>query len=179
MMQTDRQQLRVIQIEQINAWVRRYRLAPADSHSLAPFLAGQYLNLFYEIDGATTCRPYSIASSPGEAQQGYYDLYIHGGGSFTSPWALSLRARGRHRGGLPPPRGVPPGFQPGYPAYYRHLWRNERNPAAVYGSVSGRRLARCRALPCSAAGISLRRSSSVRSSPSCRPSAPVFTWSSP
>ena len=86
MMQTDRQQLRVIQIEQINAWVRRYRLAPAGSHSLAPFLAGQYLNLFYEIDGATTCRPYSIASSPGEAQQGYYDLYIHGGGSFTSPW---------------------------------------------------------------------------------------------
>lgn len=85
-MTTDRQSLQVIQIEQIDPWVRRYRLAPAHTLPLAPFQAGQYLNLFYQIDGSTTSRPYSIASSPAEALLGYYDLYIHGGGSFTSSW---------------------------------------------------------------------------------------------
>lgn len=67
--------------------MRCYRLeAAAPGEPLAPFHPGQYLNLFYEIDGATTSRPYSIASSPGDREKGYYELMIHGGGSFTSPW---------------------------------------------------------------------------------------------
>lgn len=82
-----RQTLRVTRIQQVDPWVRCYRLeAAAPGEPLAPFRPGQYLNLFYEIDGATTSRPYSIASSPGDREKGYYELMIHGGGSFTSPW---------------------------------------------------------------------------------------------
>lgn len=67
--------------------MRCFRLVPADSGiQLAPFIAGQYLNLFYKIGNTTTSRPYSIASSPKDAEQGFYELYIHGGGSFTAQW---------------------------------------------------------------------------------------------
>ena len=41
---------------------------------LPPFLAGQYIALFLEIDGVRTSRPYSISSPPN--QTGYYDLTI-------------------------------------------------------------------------------------------------------
>lgn len=41
---------------------------------LPPFLAGQYISLFLEIDGVRTSRPYSISSPPN--QTGYYDLTI-------------------------------------------------------------------------------------------------------
>ncbi len=41
---------------------------------LPPFQAGQYINLFVEIDGVQTARPYAISSSP--AQRDYYDLTV-------------------------------------------------------------------------------------------------------
>ena len=41
---------------------------------MPPFLAGQYLNLFVDIGGVRTSRPYSIASSP--AQNGYYEIGV-------------------------------------------------------------------------------------------------------
>ncbi|MDL2233471.1 2Fe-2S iron-sulfur cluster binding domain-containing protein [Ruminococcaceae bacterium OttesenSCG-928-L11] len=41
---------------------------------LPVFQAGQYINIFVEIDGVRTSRPYSISSSP--RQRGYYDLTI-------------------------------------------------------------------------------------------------------
>lgn len=81
------QSLRVTRIQQVDPWVRCYRLEAAEAgRELAAFRPGQYLNLFYEIGGSTTSRPYSIASSPGDRDNGFYELYIHGGGSFTSPW---------------------------------------------------------------------------------------------
>lgn len=86
-MDFSKQQLKVADIWQINHDVRCYRFVPADKSSrLEGFKAGQFISLFYEIDGATASRPYSIASSPKEAEAGYYDLYIHGGGEFTSKW---------------------------------------------------------------------------------------------
>lgn len=82
-----RQSLRIDRIEQVNQWVRSFRLTPAQGgERLHPFLPGQYLNLFYQINGTTTSRPYSIASSPKDAEQGFYELYVHGGGSFTAQW---------------------------------------------------------------------------------------------
>jgi len=42
--------------------------------SLPPFQAGQYINLFVEIDGVQTARPYAISSSP--SQRSYYDLTV-------------------------------------------------------------------------------------------------------
>ncbi|NLO93843.1 MAG: 2Fe-2S iron-sulfur cluster binding domain-containing protein [Clostridiaceae bacterium] len=86
-MDFSRQQLKVSDIWQINQDVRCYRFVSAHkSVGLEGFKAGQFISLFYEIDGATASRPYSIASSPKEAEEGYYDLYIHGGGEFTSKW---------------------------------------------------------------------------------------------
>ena len=41
---------------------------------LPPFEAGQYINIFAEIDGVRTSRPYSISSSP--KQRAYYDITI-------------------------------------------------------------------------------------------------------
>ena len=81
-----KQTLRVTEIEQINPCVNRYRFTAAVG-TPAPFLPGQYICLYYKIDGTTACRPYSIASSPREAAVGgYYDLFIHVGGGFTSHW---------------------------------------------------------------------------------------------
>lgn len=41
---------------------------------LPPFEAGQYINLFTEIDGVRTSRPYSICSSP--RQRAYYEITV-------------------------------------------------------------------------------------------------------
>ncbi|MBP7231062.1 MAG: 2Fe-2S iron-sulfur cluster binding domain-containing protein [Syntrophaceae bacterium] len=41
---------------------------------LPPFQAGQYINLFADVGGIRTSRPYSISSSPD--QTGYYDITI-------------------------------------------------------------------------------------------------------
>ncbi len=50
-----------------------FRLTPADT-ALPPFLAGQYLALYLEVDGIRTTRPYSISSPPNQA--GYYDITV-------------------------------------------------------------------------------------------------------
>lgn len=44
------------------------------STSLPPFQAGQYINLFAEINGVRTSRPYSLSSSP--RQTAYYDITV-------------------------------------------------------------------------------------------------------
>jgi len=49
------------------------RMAPVDGY-LPPFQAGQYINLFVEIDGVRTSRPYSISSAP--HQTGFYDITV-------------------------------------------------------------------------------------------------------
>jgi ferredoxin-NADP reductase len=45
-----------------------------ESGYLPPFQAGQYINVFVEIGGVRTSRPYSIASSP--TQIGYYEITV-------------------------------------------------------------------------------------------------------
>lgn len=49
------------------------RLASATGY-LPPFEAGQYINVFVEIDGVRTSRPYSISSSP--RQRAYYEITV-------------------------------------------------------------------------------------------------------
>ncbi|WP_231877402.1 FAD-binding oxidoreductase, partial [Oleiphilus sp. HI0043] len=41
---------------------------------LPPFQAGQYINVFVEINGSPTARPYAMSSSPTERD--YYDLTV-------------------------------------------------------------------------------------------------------
>lgn len=42
--------------------------------ALPPFLAGQYISLFLELQGVRTARPYSLSSAP--HQTGYYELTV-------------------------------------------------------------------------------------------------------
>lgn len=46
----------------------------SENGCLPPFEAGQYINLFTEIDGVRTSRPYSISSSP--RQRAYYEITV-------------------------------------------------------------------------------------------------------
>lgn len=50
------------------------RMVSDTDDALPPFQAGQYVNLFVQIGGVRTSRPYSIASAPN--QTGYWDLTI-------------------------------------------------------------------------------------------------------
>ncbi|MFK8012756.1 MAG: FAD-binding oxidoreductase [Marinicellaceae bacterium] len=46
----------------------------SDEQTLPPFQAGQYINLFTEIDGVETARPYAISSCP--TKRNHYDLTV-------------------------------------------------------------------------------------------------------
>ncbi|SHI01126.1 FAD-binding oxidoreductase [Clostridium grantii] len=52
---------------------KTFRFVSKDGY-LPPFEAGQYINVFVEIDGVRTSRPYSISSSP--KQRAYYDITV-------------------------------------------------------------------------------------------------------
>ena len=59
--------------------MKTYVLKPhhcAGTKDLAWFSAGQYLTLSVMIDGKTYCRPYSIASSPRDALNGFYRITV-------------------------------------------------------------------------------------------------------
>ena len=59
-------QLRVVEVEDSTPTTRTYRFEREDG-DLPPFRPGQYVNLWVEIDGVRTHRPYSICSVPGDA----------------------------------------------------------------------------------------------------------------
>ncbi|MCL1846999.1 MAG: FAD-binding oxidoreductase [Coriobacteriia bacterium] len=79
-----RQYLKVAAITDEGADVRRFRLEPAQGE-LAYFRAGAYLSFFLEINGSTLTRPFSIASSPADAKQGFYEVCIKNSG-FATAW---------------------------------------------------------------------------------------------
>lgn len=56
--------------------VKSYILKSADGKKLAPFRAGQYLTLQLKIESSIVTRPYSIASTPNDARNGFYNLTI-------------------------------------------------------------------------------------------------------
>lgn len=64
---------RVLEIIEETQDAKAIRLVPENGY-LPPFLAGQYIALFLEIDGIRTSRPYSISSPPNQA--GYYDVTV-------------------------------------------------------------------------------------------------------
>jgi glycine betaine catabolism B len=65
--------LRVLEIINETPSAKTLRLVSPE-RVLPPFLAGQYIALFLEIDGIRTSRPYSLSSPPNQA--GYYDLTV-------------------------------------------------------------------------------------------------------
>ena len=65
---------------------KAFRLTSKDGW-LPPFEAGQYLNIFIEIDGVRTSRPYSLCSSP--RQKAYYEITVaRTQGGFVSDYFL-------------------------------------------------------------------------------------------
>jgi len=64
--------LEVAEVIEETQSTKTFRLAPANGEP-PPFQAGQYINLFVEIDGIRTSRPFSISSPPGKP---YYDITV-------------------------------------------------------------------------------------------------------
>ena len=63
----------VVDVEMVTSEAKTIRFASKTGY-LPPFEAGQYLNVFTEIDGVRTSRPYSLSSSP--KQRGYYEITV-------------------------------------------------------------------------------------------------------
>ncbi len=73
------QHLIVSEIREETGNVKTYKLvadAAGGTEQLAYFRPGQYLSLEFAIDGSTVTRPYSIASSPQDSLQGYYEITV-------------------------------------------------------------------------------------------------------
>lgn len=68
-----RLRLRVSEIITKTSTADTFRLVSRDGY-LPPFQAGQYINLFININGIKTSRPYTISSSP--RQTAYYDITV-------------------------------------------------------------------------------------------------------
>ncbi len=86
-----RMALRVTQVRKETPSTRTLRLERTDG-DLPPFRPGQYVNLFVEVGGVRTSRPYSIASPPGT---GYLELTVRDvAGGFVAPWLLSEAEEG-------------------------------------------------------------------------------------
>ena len=87
--------LRVAAVIDETPSTRTLRLVAEDSSALPPFQAGQYVNLFVEIDGTSTARPYAISSSPSQRQ--HYELTEkRAKGGFVSNYLMDCVATGQH-----------------------------------------------------------------------------------
>jgi ferredoxin-NADP reductase len=81
-----RMRLRVTEVIQATPTTKTFRFERADG-PLPPFRAGQYVNVFVDVDGVLTSRPYSIASPPGGKT---LELTVRDKpGGFVAPYLLS------------------------------------------------------------------------------------------
>lgn len=77
--------LKVSEVIEETPSARTLRLVPLEG-GLPWFRAGQYVNVFVEVDGVRTSRPYSISSAPGKP---YYDITVRRKeGGFVSSYLL-------------------------------------------------------------------------------------------
>ncbi len=63
----------VADIIEETGFVKTFRLVAQDGY-LPPFQAGQYINVYGEVNGVRSSRPYSMSSSP--LQRAYYDISV-------------------------------------------------------------------------------------------------------
>ncbi|HHO75227.1 MAG TPA: 2Fe-2S iron-sulfur cluster binding domain-containing protein [Deltaproteobacteria bacterium] len=76
----------VSEIIEETASTKTIRLVPKHG-SLPPFQAGQYINVYVEVGGVRTSRPYSISSPPNQAA--FYDITVRRvGDGFVSDYLL-------------------------------------------------------------------------------------------
>jgi ferredoxin-NADP reductase len=85
-----RMKLRVTEIVQETPSTKTLRFERTDG-PLPPFRPGQYVNLFVDVDGVLTSRPYSISSAPGAAEaEATLDLTVRDKpGGFVAPFLLN------------------------------------------------------------------------------------------
>lgn len=82
----DRMRLRLTEVIRETPTTKTFRFERTDGPP-PPYRAGQYVNLFIEINGVKTSRPYSIASPPGSD---LLDLTVRDKpGGFVAPYLLS------------------------------------------------------------------------------------------
>lgn len=88
----NRQYMKIAEVEQLAPDAKRFRLVPDPARGTtecALFKAGQYLNVFLDIDGMKVNRAYSISSSPKNAKEGFYELTIKSvGGGLVSNYVF-------------------------------------------------------------------------------------------
>jgi glycine betaine catabolism B len=81
-----RMRLRVVEVVEETPTTRTLRLERVDG-PLPPWRAGQYVNVFVDVDGVLTSRPYSISSVPG---RNTLDLTVRDKpGGFVAPYLLN------------------------------------------------------------------------------------------
>jgi ferredoxin-NADP reductase len=81
-----RMRLRVTDVTEATPTSKTFRLERLDG-PLPPFRPGQYINLFVDVDGVRTSRPYSIASPPGREA---LELTVRDKpGGFVAPYLLN------------------------------------------------------------------------------------------
>lgn len=81
----NRQYMKIARVTELAPDTKCFRFVPDPARGTtecAPFLAGQYIDLYVDIDGRRINRAYSISSSPRDAREGFYELtlkYVQGG----------------------------------------------------------------------------------------------------
>lgn len=81
----NRQYMKIAKVTELAPDTKCFRFVPDPARGTtecAPFLAGQYIDLYVDIDGRRVNRAYSISSSPKDAREGFYELtlkYVQGG----------------------------------------------------------------------------------------------------
>ncbi|MGE5397502.1 MAG: FAD-dependent oxidoreductase [Chitinophagales bacterium] len=78
--------LKIVDIIKETPTTSTLRLVSSEGDPLPPFRSGQYINLFVNINGTATSRPYAISSSP---ERPYYDITVkRKPGGFVSIYLL-------------------------------------------------------------------------------------------
>ena len=84
-----RMKLKIDRIIEHSENVKSFILVSAEGKKLAPFRAGQYLTVQLRIGGSLLTRPYSIASTPQNARDGFYNITVKRvPDGFASGWML-------------------------------------------------------------------------------------------
>lgn len=92
----DRQKMVIDEVVSLNESSKLYVLRSAEGKELAYYEAGSYIPVFVNIDGNEIERPYSLCSSPKEAENGVYKIVVKaaGSGSYVSTFIVENWKKG-------------------------------------------------------------------------------------
>lgn len=72
----NRQAMVISEVIPVSQSMNTYVMKAADGHELAYFEAGAYIPVFVDVDGNEIERPYSLSSSPKQAEEGVYTITV-------------------------------------------------------------------------------------------------------